>query len=181
MRPFSRNIPEYVPKKQKIAQTIISFLAISVFITLLFIWIYNQPFIAAGFVVLFILYTIHWNLDQNKRLTQIAALRKGESICEFARSFDRKKVDPWIIRVVWQELQDYLERKNYGEFPIRKSDQLEKLYKIDLEDLEYDLEIFAQRIGRSLKNTINNPYYSKVTTVGDLVLFLNHQPLIITS
>ncbi len=34
----------------------------------------------------------------------------------------------------------------------------------------------AQRTGRSLSNTTANLYYSKVKTVGDLVLFFNAQP-----
>ena len=31
--------------------------------------------------------------------------RDGDSICEFARSFDVKVVDTWVIRAVYEELQ----------------------------------------------------------------------------
>jgi hypothetical protein len=34
----------------------------------------------------------------------------------------------------------------------------------------------SQRAGRSLSNTTANPYYDKVKTVGDLVLFFDTQP-----
>ena len=34
------------------------------------------------------------------RLRRLAEHRGGESICTFARSFDPRAVDPWIIRAV---------------------------------------------------------------------------------
>jgi hypothetical protein len=48
--------------------------------------------------------------------------------------------------------------------------------KLDEDDLDLDLiEEIAQRTGRSMENFESNPYYGKVTTARDLVLFFNHQ------
>jgi hypothetical protein len=49
--------------------------------------------------------------------------------------------------------------------------------KIDPEDLDYDIEELAEKIGRTSNNIESNPYYGKVITVRDLVYFFNNQPL----
>jgi hypothetical protein len=47
---------------------------------------------------------------------------------------------------------------------------------LDEDDLSLDLlEEISQRTGRSLEGFETNPYYGKITTVRDLVLFFNHQ------
>jgi hypothetical protein len=101
--------------------------------------------------------------------------RDGESICEFARSFERHRVDTWVVRAVYEQLQEYL--GGIPSVPILAIDRLKYDLPIDMEDLEMDLiaEI-SQRTGRSLSNTTSNPYYEKVKTVEDLVLFFNAQP-----
>jgi hypothetical protein len=110
-----------------------------------------------------------------RRLKHLAKLRAGESICEFARSFERNNVDTWVIRAVYEQLQDYLGKNPV--VPIRAADRLKEDLPIDAEDLEMDLaEEIAQRTGRSLKDTTANPYYGKIRTVEDLVLFFNSQP-----
>lgn len=48
------------------------------------------------------------HLRRKARIKRLAASRAGESICEFARSFERRRVDAWIIRAVYDELQEYL-------------------------------------------------------------------------
>ncbi len=177
MRPFSRNILEYIPDEETLHQKIVSFLAIGITISLLITWIYYYTVLALTILSLLFLWVIYWSPKENKRLARTAESRKGETICEFARSFDRKEIDPWIIRAVWQELQDYLKGKEYGEFPIRESDHIEEFYRIDSEDIN-DIGIrIAKRIGRDLTSKSKNPYFDKVNTVGDLVLFMNHQPL----
>ena len=51
--------------------------------------------------------------------------------------------------------------------------------EIDDEDLDMDLVAeIGQRTGRSMENAEKNPYYGKVSTVEDLVLFFNLQPKI---
>src|SRR4051812_38140996 len=44
------------------------------------------------------------NLFDQPRLARLAADRQGESICTFARSFDCRAIDTWIIRAVFEEL-----------------------------------------------------------------------------
>lgn len=98
----------------------------------------------------------------------IAKARSGESICSFARSFDCRRVDPWIIRGVYEEFA--------GAFPVRASDSFtDDLWVCD-EDLDDHGHDIAERVGRSMENTEENPMFGKVETVGDLVMFLRHQP-----
>jgi len=112
------------------------------------------------------------------RLKRIASERTNESICSFARVFDYREVDPWIIRAVWQELQSYCPHaKSVIGFPIRPSDQLNEDLEIDGEELEEIANIISRRTGHSLENTQTNPYYGRVATVFDMVMFMNHQPL----
>lgn len=39
------------------------------------------------------------------RLARMAQGRAGESICQFARSIDCRRVDTWVVRAVYEELQ----------------------------------------------------------------------------
>jgi hypothetical protein len=109
------------------------------------------------------------------RIGKLVESRAGESICEFARSFERRQVDTWVVRAVYEELQEYL--GGTLPVPIRAADRLKDDLPIDLEDLEMDIAArIAKRSGRSLSSGGANPYYSKINTVEDLVLFFNWQP-----
>ena len=104
----------------------------------------------------------------------MAEERKELSICEFSRSFDTKKIDTWVLRAVYEQLQNYVPK-----IPIKADDLLFELLEIDEEDLEFGLiEEIAQRTGRSIENTESNKFYGNVKTVNDLVNFINEQPLI---
>jgi hypothetical protein len=94
--------------------------------------------------------------------------RAGLSICEFARSFPRRDVDTWVIRAVWRSLA--------FDYPLRADDRL--LDDLGMDDIDSDFawERVADDCGRSLEHPEQNPYYSKVVTLRDLVLFLNAQP-----
>jgi hypothetical protein len=59
---------------------------------------------------------------------------------------------------------------------VRASDSLLNDLKNDSDDVEDLLLDIAERSGRSLDKTENNPYYGKVRTVSDLVFFINAQP-----
>ena len=88
-------------------------------------------------------------------------------------------MDAWIIRAVYEQLQAALPTKQ--RVPIKASDSLFDTLMLDEDDLDLDLaEQIAQRTGRSLESCKNNPYYGKVTTAHNLVLFFNHQPLVNT-
>ena len=118
---------------------------------------------------------------EQERLQTLAANRFGESICEFARSFDCRQVDTWVIRAVYEELQEALPWGTKG-FPVRASDDLNRdLLDNDIEAIEDLIPILAARTGRSLTDTESNPYWNKIRTAADLVYFINAQPHVATS
>lgn len=110
-----------------------------------------------------------------KRLRGLALYRPYDSICTFARAFDCRQVDTWIIRAVYEELQAVL-ASDKRPFPIRAEDHLENDLDIDYDTLEEVMEDVAVRADRSFKNGERNPYYDKVHRVRDMVYFLHHQP-----
>jgi len=118
---------------------------------------------------------IYESKKHKQRLRKIVDERANEGICTFARSFERNQVDSWIIRAVHEELQHYMKFPE-GTCPLRTSDKLEKDLKIDPDDIEDLIPVVAQRTGRCLENTERNPFFGKIETVGDLVLFINNQP-----
>ena len=112
---------------------------------------------------------------ERKRLRALAASRPGESLCSFARGFDYRNTDTWVIRAVYEDLQQHM-KANCADFPIRPDDRLEEDLSIDSDDLDFDLvKPIAERAGRSLSDTKTNSYYEKVKTVRDLVGFFGGQ------
>ena len=105
----------------------------------------------------------------------MAAARSGESICGFARSFDLRAVDPWIIRATYEALATTC------GFPIRADDHLERDLWVGAEDLDFEAMDIARRARRSLEYDASNPLFGKVETARDLVLFLNHQSAVPSS
>src|SRR3954468_7641617 len=61
-------------------------------------------------------------------LTRIASERAGEDIGTFARAFDRRTApfDPWVVRAIWDALQDY-----FVGMPFRPTDRLVEDFGID--------------------------------------------------
>lgn len=118
-----------------------------------------------------------WTSSRHKtRLQAIAAMREGESICGFARSFDLRSTDPLVVRAVHEQIQHELRGSRAG-FPVRASDRLGKELEIDDDTLDMELvPAIARRTGRCLDDTQTNPCYGRVHTVSDLVQFFNHQP-----
>lgn len=118
-----------------------------------------------------------WTSSRHKtRLQAIAAMREGESICGFARSFDLRSTDPLVVRAVHEQIQHELRGSRAG-FPVRASDRLGKALEIDDDTLDMELvPAIARRTGRCLDDTQTNPCYGRVHTVSDLVQFFNHQP-----
>ena len=107
---------------------------------------------------------------EGRRQRRIAAERRDESICSFARSFDCRATDTWIVRAVFEELTRYV------RFPIRPDDRLRDDLKIDHDDVGDIAEVIAQRTGRQLLDCEANPLYGRVTTVRELVEFFVRQP-----
>jgi hypothetical protein len=113
---------------------------------------------------------------QRARLATLASSRRGETICQFARSFDRRSVDTWVIRAVYEQVQGLL-HSTCTSFPLRASDRLQDL-GIDIEDIEMDLAVsLSESTGRSRDNPEENPFYGQINTVSDLVMFFSAQPL----
>ena len=108
------------------------------------------------------------------RLARMAQSRAGESICQFARSIDCRRVDTWVVRAVYEELQRSLSAA--VAVPLRLTDNLHSDLRLDADDLDDLVVDMAQRARRSLADTSANPLFGKVTTVGDLVEFLQAQP-----
>lgn len=171
MKTASRYMPKYEPKKAS-KPVLVVFFAIAVAIVIYQPW---YLLVIAGIALLVIVWSA---IDQPKVERHFHNLRKernGLSICEFAREFDPKVVDTWIIRAVYEQLQAALPTKE--NVPIKASDGLFNTLMLDEDDLDLDLvEEIAQRTSRSLEGYESNPYYGKVTTARNLVLFFNHQP-----
>ena len=104
-------------------------------------------------------------LRERKRLA-----RQGESICTFARSFDCRARDTWIIRAVYEEFEAAV------GFPIRRSDDFVDDLNIDLEDASVLLAPIAFRCGRTLEGMEQNPWYFQVRTIAHFIEFLHEQP-----
>lgn len=173
MRTPSRFMPKYTPQRPGILGWII-FLP---FIAALGFAIYQLPWAVSALIAVGIAATtIVLNRKFKNRLVVLAALRRNESICTFAKSFNPHEVDTWVIRAVYEQLQMYL-ASTYPQFPVRAEDTLDGCLITDPDDLALDLaKEIAARTGRSLDNTQSNPYYGNVNTVRDLVLFFNAQP-----
>ena len=58
-----------------------------------------------------VLVLVIWGVIDHFRMKQIATKRGDPNICEYARSFDCRRVDTKIIRAVWDEVQ-----LNLGKF-----------------------------------------------------------------
>ena len=172
MRQASRFMPEYVPHKTSITEKCIQLLMLSVLI--LSVW--ETPFLLL-LVPIIAIVSYFLSKKREKKFRALEAKREELTICNFARSFDCKKIDTWVIRAVYEKLQKYILFDGKA-FPVKADDHLLDDLEIDEEDLDYDIiDEIAQRTGRSLENTENNPYYYKVKLVRDLVFFFNEQPL----
>ncbi|WP_039926626.1 hypothetical protein [Alcanivorax sp. DG881] len=170
MKQASRFMPKYEPRRAS-KPALVAFFVIALAVVIYQPW---YLLVAAGIAIL----VIAWSaIDQPKverHFQDLCKERSGLSICEFAKEFDPKVVDTWIIRAVYEQLQAALPTKQ--RVPITASDGLFDTLMLDQDDLDLDLvEEIAQRTSRSFDGYESNPYYGKVTTARNLVLFFNHQ------
>lgn len=113
---------------------------------------------------------------ERRQLRALASAREGHTICEFARDFNAREVDTWVVRAVYEQLQGHL-ADAHSSFPLRADDRLKEDLRLDDEDLDMDIvQEIACRTGRSLDASASNPYFGRVRTVRDLVLFFQNQP-----
>jgi hypothetical protein len=127
--------------------------------------------VIAGVVVLIIGARVSWRT----KLRELREGRTGDPLCNFARAFDARQVDTWIIRAVWDSLQFYVARRGHP-FPLLPGDRIVDDLGIDPKDLEDTAMAVAKRTGHSADEFETNPLFGTVESVGDLVLFVNHQP-----
>ncbi|OGA87485.1 MAG: hypothetical protein A2Z90_11110 [Burkholderiales bacterium GWA2_64_37] len=175
MRIASRHMPKYKPRPTGP----VAWLFLAVLAAGLAYGAVSSPTVAA--VVFLLLCTAFFfarrvTKREEDSLRNLAAERNGESICEFARDFDTRAVDTWIVRAVYEQVQGQLKHV-HPAFPVRASDRLKEDLHLDDDDLDMDLAVqVEQRTGRSLDETKANPLFGKVKTVRDLVLFFHAQP-----
>jgi hypothetical protein len=154
-----------------------AWLFLAVMISGLAYWFSRQPYLVG--VLVAVLGGLVWiqAIWNRRRLCRLAASRQGESICEFARSFDRQ-TDTWLIRSVYEEISRYISIDGLP-ISVRHQDCCEKDLGIDPEDLDDIARDAAFRARRSMDGCDKNPFYGKVRTVGDIVRFLQGQPRIV--
>ncbi len=137
---------------------------------------WQEPVLLPVFLVFGIVVAMR-SAARTRESRKIALEREGLSICEFARSFDRRSVDPYIIRAVYEGLAEFnmVDGKN---IPIMPDDDLFKDYGMDPDDLHEDvMEVLAFRTGRSIDYSNENPFTGEINTARDLVFCLNGQPM----
>lgn len=175
MRVASRHMPKFTRRPMGL----VGWLLIACFLAVVayFAVSSSQAFLIAlsGFAALF------WLAGQQdkreaRRLLALASQREGQSICEFARDFEARAVDTWVIRAVYEQLQGQLKHV-HPSFPVRADDRLKQDLFLDDDDLDIDLaQEVEMRTGRTLDSSATNPYFGKVETVRDFVHFFQNQP-----
>lgn len=165
----------YMPKFKEKPTSFLGWFLLVVFLCLLALFIYHVPYVLF-LIPIFIAFEIRDSKKRKAHFNNLLQDRQNDSICTFSRYFEFRKIDTWIIRAVYEQLQSYMGGE-YKNFPIRPSDDVFIDLQIDDEDFEYDLvEEIAQRAGRSMENVESNPYYGKANIVENLVYFFNEQP-----
>jgi hypothetical protein len=170
MRTPSRLMPPY-EAVEPLSSRVIGY-GFLLFITLyLGYLLYTFPWITLSFFAFIALASLFHDNDAT-HLRMLQSQRSGENIGTFAFSLPYRKIDTWIIRAVYEEINHEL----FVELPIRASDSLNQDLRLDDESLYWIMERVMRRVGISEEGMENNPYYNKITTVENLILFLNAQP-----
>ncbi len=115
------------------------------------------------------------------RLKRIASDRQTSNICSYARSFDYRNVDTRVMRAVYRKMQAWIGPVDNRLFPVESNDGFDTLYRMDPGDLEDIYFEIADELGISTDRPEENPYFDRVSTVKELVLFLLHQPRLIVA
>ena len=180
MRTPSRRMPKCIAPPLGVLNKLALFALLATLVYLIAVASWTKLMMVAGALGVLVMFG-KWSMKaEQRRLQALAASRPGESICEFARSFDSRQVDTWVIRAVHEELQEALHCECKG-FPVRASDDLGRdLFNHDSEVVEDLIPVVAARTGRSILDTESNPYWNKIRTAADLVHFINAQPHVST-
>lgn len=123
-------------------------------------------------IALFILgaVIVYFTVCYFSRRRQLAE-RANDSLCTFARSLPARSHDTWVVRATYEELH------RFANIPLRPSDRLVR--DVGLEDALDEEDVLceiARRAGRSWDGQAENPYFGRVFTIADLIVFMEHQP-----
>ena len=119
---------------------------------------------------------ISWKSQREELLGLAARRANGSGICAFARSFDLRQVDSWVVRAVYEELAHHFKGLEI-EVQINADDDIIEDLQIDPEDLDMGIALdIAARTGRTFEGFKANPYLSDTNSVRGLVMFFNAQP-----
>lgn len=124
---------------------------------------------------LLLIVTILKGFRRESRIRLLTLEREHDDIGTFAKSFDRRQTDPWILRAVYEEMsaRAMIDKR---PFPFRARDDWRKILNFDREDELDMLDDIAFRARRSMEDTEDNPLFDKVHTVADIVHFFEYQP-----
>jgi hypothetical protein len=169
-------MPKYVRRPSTPVQRSIGIIVIGGFLVGVGYAFYRAPLWSAlGMLALGIIAIVD-NRKNRIRLRRLAAHRSGDSICEFRAALDSHAVDPWVIRAVYEQVQENL-RPFSPAFPLHADDRLEEDLLIDGDDLSFDIAAeISQRTGRSLTHPIARQWSTPVLTARDLVYYFNRIP-----
>jgi hypothetical protein len=138
--------------------------------------IWRHPLLSIAFIALVAGWSVVSNRRDRAHFAALSAQRSGESICSFAREEGCRSADTWIVRAAYEEIQDHL-APLFPEFPLRCGDRIVDDLRIDPDDLDELLAInIAERTSRDMTDTTRNPYFGRVQTVRDLIMFFQSQP-----
>src|SRR4051812_32847564 len=70
--------------------------------------LWYHPFVVGIVSAVVVAIVVRNRRRMSRHLTNLAQARKGESICEFSRAFDTRTTDTWVIRAVYEQLQQQL-------------------------------------------------------------------------
>ena len=172
MRSLSRWMPSRPqPVTSPVAYSLVALVAVGLLAAAIFS---TGGRVVLGIVLIIALHNI-WD---DRRVRRLAMTRRGENICTFARSFDRRETDFWVVRAVHDELRPYCTFRG-GRLPVRRSDSLTDDLHIEGDDLESIARAATVRVGRVFGELEANPWYGRVATVGDMVAFVQHQPKVV--
>jgi hypothetical protein len=175
MRIPSRFMPKYAPEASNLFQKAGCLTFGLVLVTIVAYSLWTHPVITTTVIAGIVFFSSREVKRLEARRALLASVRSHGGLCEFARSFDCRTVDTWVIRAVYEALQE--EMGDVGGFSLKPTDLLMEDLGIDPDDLDLTLvPVIAKRTGRSLTNCNANPYFGRVTSLGDLVQFFNALP-----
>jgi hypothetical protein len=132
--------------------------------------IYIYIFIGVGLLITIEIVINHYHMRN------IARSRGKPDICTYARSFDYRNTDTKIMREVYTSIQEWAGKYDGIPFPVQSNDSFDALYRMDPDDLDDIYFEIADKFGISTEEAEKNPYFDRVETVRELVLFLDSQP-----